>query len=104
MKRITSCRRFTAKLKALKLWLKKHRILPTRELMAMIQAKLQGHIAYYGVTDNSEAVQRFLYEARQLLFKWLNRREGRKPLRGVKFALLMEQFPFPKARVVVSLF
>ena len=104
MKRKTSCRRFTAKLKALKHWLKKHRMLPTRELMAQIQAKLRGHVAYYGVTDNTQAVQRFLYEARQLLFKWLNRRGGRKPLRVVKFALLMEQFPFPTPRVVVSLF
>ena len=104
VKRKTSCRRFTAKLKALKLWLKKHRMLPTRELMAQIQAKLRGHVAYYGVTDNTQAVQRFLYEARQLLFKWLNRRGGRKPLRVVKFALLMEQFPFPTPRVVVSLF
>jgi len=96
--------RFTAKRKVFKLWLKTHRILPTRELMARVQAKLRGHIAYYGVTDNAKAVQRFLYEARRLLFKWLNRRGGRKPLRGEKFALLMAPFPFPKARVVVSLF
>ena len=104
VKRTTSRRRFTVKLKAFKLWLKTHRILPTRELMAKVQAKLRGHITYYGVTDNSEAVQRFLYEARMLLHKWLNRRGGRKPLNGKKFALLMEQFPLPKARVVVSLF
>jgi RNA-directed DNA polymerase len=104
VKRMTSRHRFTAKLKAFKLWLKTHRILPTRDLMAIIQAKLRGHIAYYGVTDNSEAMQRFLHEVRMLLFKWLNRRGGRKPLGEEKFARLMAQFPLPKARVVVSLF
>jgi len=104
VKRTTSRRRFTAKLKAIKLWLKTHRILPTRDLMTIVQAKLRGHIAYYGVTDNSEAVQRFLHEVRMLLFKWLNRRGGRKPLSEKKFARRMAQFPLPKARVVVSLF
>jgi len=104
VKRKTSRRRFTAKRKAFTHWLKTHRVLPTRDLMRIVQAKLRGHIAYYGVTDNSEAVQRFLYEARMLLFKWLNRRGGNKPLSEEKFARLMAQFPLPKARVAVSLF
>ena len=47
---------------------------------------------------------RFLGYDIKMLHKWLNRRGGRKPLNGKKFALLMEQFPLPKARVVVSLF
>ena len=45
----------------------------TPELMRIAAAKLRGHIAYYGVTDNSEGIHRFAYEVRRLLFNWLNR-------------------------------
>ncbi|MDL1975390.1 MAG: group II intron reverse transcriptase/maturase, partial [Deltaproteobacteria bacterium] len=45
--------------------------------MGKVVAKLRGHFAYYGVTDNSRGISRFAYEVRCLLFKWLNRRGKR---------------------------
>jgi len=54
MKRVTSRKKFTAKVKAFKEWLKTARTLKTREIMKKVRQKLRGHIAYYGVTDNSE--------------------------------------------------
>ena len=66
-------------------------------------AKLRGHYAYYGVTDNSEGIGRFGYEVRELLFKWLNRRGKRVHDLG-EVRKLLERYPLPKPRIMVNLF
>jgi len=104
MKRKTSKKRFNAKLKSFKDWVKSSRTLPTKVLMQKVRIKLQGHYAYYGVTDNSEAIARFAYEAQKILHKWLNRRGKRKCLSWDKFSLLLRRYPLPKPRVTVCLF
>jgi RNA-directed DNA polymerase len=77
MKRVTARKKFNAKLKIFKEWLKRARTLKTRELWKTAKAKLQGHYNYYGVTDNLRGIVRFGEAVKLLLFKWLNRR-GRK--------------------------
>lgn len=104
MKRITSRKKFKAKLLAFKEWLMENRMLPARELMRTIAAKLRGHFAYYGVTDNSSGIGRFDYEIRKLLFKWLDRRGKRGSMNWEKFNKLLEKFPLPKPRIMVNLF
>ena len=104
MKRKTSRKKFKAKLFAFKEWLKKSRTLPTPELMKTAAAKLRGHFAYYGVTDNSQGIARFDHEIRKLLFKWLNRRGKRGCMSWEKFAKLLEKYPLPKPRIMVNLF
>lgn len=104
MKRKTEGKRFTAKIKAMKIWLKSNRTLPTAKLMAVLSAKLTGHYAYYGVTDNSKATGNFRYAVQQLLFKWLNRRGKRGCYSWEKFELLLQRFPLPAPRMMVSLF
>jgi hypothetical protein len=104
MKRKTSRKKFKAKLFAFKEWLKKSRTLPTPELMKTAAAKLRGHFAYYGVTDNSRGIGRFDHEIRKLLFKWLNRRGKRGCMSWEKFRKLLEKYPLPKPRIKVNLF
>lgn len=104
MKRVTARKKFKAKLRVFKEWLKKSRTLPTPELMKIAAAKLRGHIAYYGVTDNSEGIHRFAYEVRLLLFKWLNRRGKRGYMSWEKFRKLLARFPMPRPTIMVNLF
>ncbi|MCK5681855.1 group II intron reverse transcriptase/maturase [bacterium] len=104
MKRVTSRKKFTAKIRMIKEWLKANRTLPTRELMVKVAMKLRGHYAYYGVTDNSKGINRFAYEVRCLLFKWLNRRGKRDCMSWDKFNLLLKKFPLPQPRIMVNLF
>jgi len=103
MKRKTVSKRFTAKLKGYKEWLKANRTLPTGEIMRKTAAKLQGHYGYYGVTDNSKRIQGFAYRVTQLLFKWLNRRGKRGCYTWEKFQKLLELHPLPKPRIKVNL-
>jgi len=103
MKRITSRKKYRAKVREFKEWVKRSRTLPTPELMKTAAAKLQGHLAYYGVTDNSSGINRFVYEVRRLLFKWLNRRGKRGCISWKKFEMFLARFPLPKPRIRVNL-
>src|SRR5690625_984741 len=40
--------------------------------------KLRGYYDYYGITFNSRSIKTYFQQVKRLLFKWLNRRGGRK--------------------------
>jgi group II intron reverse transcriptase/maturase len=103
MRRLTSRKKFAAKLQEFKEWLKASRTLSTRALMEMAASKMRGHYAYYGVSDNGRGISRFHHEATALLHKWLNRRGRRGCVTWDKFQLLLRKFPLPKPRVTVNL-
>src|SRR5216684_5823280 len=104
MKRVTSRKKYRAKLVNLKESLKQMRIMPTRWILEQVGRKLRGHYAYYGVSDNHRGLVRFYREATKLLYKWLNRRSQRRSYQWVEFKQLLERFPLPLPRVRVHLF
>jgi len=104
VKRKTASKKFTAKVAAFKEWLLKARTMKTRKLWETAKAKLRGHYAYYGVTDNAQGIKRFAFEVKNLLFKWLNRRGRRGCLTWDKFNEMLELFPLPEPRIKVSMF
>ena len=95
---------FIAKLKIFKKWLKKARIMKSKELWETAKAKLRGHYNYYGVTDNQRGIARFEWEVKKLLFKWLNHRGKRNRLKWERFNEMLKRFPLPKPRIKVSMF
>jgi RNA-directed DNA polymerase len=103
MKRVTARKKFIAKLKDFKEWLKKARIMKTKELWETAKAKLRGHYNYYGVTDNLRGIARFGFEVQKLLFKWLNRRGKKNCLNGEKFKQMLKRYPLPKPRIKVRM-
>jgi group II intron reverse transcriptase/maturase len=104
MKRVTSRKKFRAKLAAFKEWLKRRRNMPTVWILHQVGLKLRGHYAYYGVTDNYRGIARFHREVIELLYKWLNRRSQRRSYSWVGFLELLKRFPLPKPRVHVHLY
>ena len=104
MKRLTSRKKFKAKLLAFKEWLKANRTTLVSELMKTVVAKVRGHIAYYGVTDNSHGISRYVREVQKLLFKWLDRRGRRGSMTMEKFTKFLMKFPLPRPLILVNLF
>lgn len=104
MKRKTISKRLTAKLKLMNEWLRKNRTLPTAQLMKTVIAKLRGHFAYYGVTDNSNSISCYASQVTKLLIKWLNRRGKRGCCNWDKFRLLLGRCPLPRPCIKVDLF
>ena len=100
----TSEKKFRSKVKTIKEWIKNNRTMPVGELIKKINQKLRGHYQYYGVTDNTKSVKRYLQEVKMLLFKWLNRRSQRRSYTNLTyFDGLLKTFPLLEPKINVSL-
>jgi group II intron reverse transcriptase/maturase len=99
--RKTSRKKFTAKCKEMNSWLKAIRNLyKTKDWWKILQAKLRGHIQYYGVSENYNGVERFYKFTIQMVRKWLNRRSQKRKMSWEKFTKYLEHYPLPKPRIV----
>lgn len=49
-----------------------------RKFFSFLNAKLRGYYQHYGVIGNSDSLELFNYEARRIVYKWLNRRSQRR--------------------------
>jgi len=104
VKRKTSTTRFSQALKRVAQWCRRHRHLKVTEQHGMLARKLRGHYGYYGLTGNSQALQRFRYEVGCAWRKWLNRRSGRPHMPWDRFNRLLTRYPLPPARVMHSVY
>jgi len=101
----TSRKRLKSKLKKVNEWARMMRSkMRLPELWKTFVAKIRGHMAYYGVSFNQAMVCTFIRKAKFILFKWLNRRGGKRRLTWEKFDLYMRNFPLPGLRVYHKLF
>jgi RNA-directed DNA polymerase len=101
----TSRKRLRSKLKAITVWIKANRNkMRLMQIWKPVQAKLRGHIQYYGVSFNLAGISQFLYECKRILFKWLNRRSQRKSFDWQKFQLFMDRHPLPPLKVCHKFF
>lgn len=101
----TSRKKFVSKIKAMKEWIKTHRTMPLAEMIKTISAKLMGHYQYYGVTDNTAAIESFYYLTTEMLYKWLNRRSQKKSYTKTAFYnSVLKSHELPKPKIYVSLF
>ena len=69
-----------------------------------LSSKLRGHYQYYGVTDNTNAIQSFYHHTKKLLYKWLNRRSQKRSYNSEGFNSLLKTFGLPAPKIYVSLF
>ena len=102
---MTRAKSLKAKLNKVTEWIKKERCRsPLKIIWKTFQAKLRGHIQYYGVSFNKEKVEDFIHHATRIVFKWLNRRSQHKSFTWEKFRLFMELNPLPVMTIKHRLF
>lgn len=104
VKRKTAKDRVTRTLRAIRRWCRANRHLPIAEQHRALGRKLSGHDAYYGITGNAAALERFHYEVPRIWRKWLDRRSNRARMTWDRFNRLLERHPLPRARVVHSVY
>ena len=80
LKRITSPERMRAKLHAVNDELKRRRHLPVPEQGQWLGSVVRGHLAYYAVPDNTDAVRAFRDQAAKHWYRALRRRSQRTRL------------------------
>ena len=77
--------------------------MPVKKQYTVLGRKMQGHYAYYGITGNGSALQRFWHETRPSWKEWLSRRSQRG-LSWERFLLLEKRYRLPSPRVVHSVY
>jgi group II intron reverse transcriptase/maturase len=78
VKRRTAPKTLQAACRRIKDWIREHRPLPRREFLRGLNLRLRGHYQYFGVRGNSRALYRFFDWAKACIFKWRNRRGGKR--------------------------
>lgn len=104
LKRKTSKNRLRRSLVTINDWLRNNRnMMQLPDLWACIKRKIQGHLNYFGVTDNSRSLNNFHRAATLLIFKWLNRCSQRRRFTWSRFQKYLNRFPLPTPRIRVNL-
>ena len=109
VKRITIAKRMRAKLREIKIELKRRRHHPVPEQGAWLRSVVGGHIAYYAVHGNIDAVAAFRTQVGRHWYKALRRRSQRSRLNWKRMDLLTRRWlpparvmhPFPSERLAV---
>ena len=104
VKRKTAKKKFYAKVKEMKVWIKEHRYLKIAEMIKQIKKKLRGHYQYYGITDNGNSINLFKRCINKLLWKWLNRRSERKSYTKEQFKIVMKQNPLLTPKIYINIY
>ena len=98
--RTTDRKKLRTKLKEMNEWLKASRnMYAIAEIWKTLRAKLRGHFQYYGVSGNYRAVQKFEYQTRHMILKWLNRRSQKKSFNWESFIAYLVRHPLPTAKI-----
>jgi len=80
------------------------RILPVAEIIKKLNQMLIGYYHYYGITDNSKAINDFRFRVRRSLFFWLNRRSQKKSYSWDAFEQVLKEFPLARPKIYVSIY
>jgi RNA-directed DNA polymerase len=104
VKRKTAQGRLSRALRTIAHWCRLHRHDSIGDQHRTLSQKLRGHFAYYGITGNGLAIQRFREAVVRIWKKWLARRRRRGFLSWDVFGRLLKRYVLPPAIVVHSVF
>jgi group II intron reverse transcriptase/maturase len=96
--------RFAAKLKGLRGFIWKRLHWDIKEIIRVVKRVLTGWLNYHAVSDNGRRVQLFIHLSKRILFKWCNRRGGRRRMNWEKFTRILKQHQYPESWKLTSMF
>jgi len=98
---ITSSKKLKIKMQSAKIWLKDNMHMKPADIIKKLNVKLDGHYRYYGISDNSQRMSKFMAFCRKRLFRVLYRR-SQGGLTWEKFETLLKYNPIVKPRIYHS--
>ncbi len=97
--------RFSAKLQGLRRYLWKNCNTPnTGEIINQVIRIIRGWINYHAISDNERRVKSFALKSKRILFRWMNRRGGRRRINWVKYMRILRYKNFPESWKITSMF
>lgn len=102
VKRKTSRKKFRASMQKVKDFCKSYRHEKVGLLIRSLNRKLQGYYGYYGITCNFRSINNFYEKVKNLLYRWLRRRNRGKGIRRETFEAKLKSSPLCPPRIVHS--
>jgi group II intron reverse transcriptase/maturase len=100
VKRRTSRKKLGQSLRKFTEWARKaRRVLRKGEMLRQARTRVLGHLSYYAITDNLERCSYYVYRAKRILLKWLNRKSQRRAYNWERFNQALAWVNWPEARV-----
>ena len=104
LKRKTSKKKFRAKIKDMKGWLRANLTAPIDEVWRTLNQKLQGHYQYYGVSDNWDYLLSYREQVIWLVSRWIGRRSQRSMSKTEFYEVYLPRHPIARPRGLTNLF
>jgi group II intron reverse transcriptase/maturase len=100
VKRRTSRKKLVQGLRKFKDWAKKARSVLTKgDMIRAARTRVNGHLNYYAITDNSQLCNNYVYRATNILYKWLNRKSQRKAYTWEQYKQALSLLNWPVATI-----
>ena len=99
LRRKTAPKKHKASVQSFCQWIKDHRHKRLEHWMPQLKRKIAGYRAYFALPDNSLSVGRIYDHILNSLYKWLNRRSGRKSYTGSGMKEMLRYFGIQPMRV-----
>ncbi len=100
VKRRTSSKKLGRSLREFSEWARRARCrLRKGEMLKRAKVRVQGHLNYYAITDNAQGCTRYVYRARRILYKWLNRKSQRKAYNWAQYNQALIWVGWPSVRI-----
>lgn len=96
--------RFTAKLNGLRKYLKENLNQKTHVVIKRAKSIVTGWVNYHAISDNQRRVSSFIYQSVRALFKWINRKGGKRRMNWKNFMKLMNRLNYPRSFKTTSMF
>jgi group II intron reverse transcriptase/maturase len=97
--------RLSAKLKGMKEFLRKNLNAEcTKSVLLTVIKAIRGWVNYHGISDNQHSVRQFLERSKYLIYKWLNRKGGKKNTTWSRSLKILNALDFPAKWKTKSMF
>jgi RNA-directed DNA polymerase len=96
--------RMTSKLKELKAYLKKSLNQDTKIILKRVERVVSGWVNYHAISDNQKRVGAFIHLSKRALFRWVNRKGGKRRMNWTRFGALLKEVDYPEGFRTKSMF
>jgi group II intron reverse transcriptase/maturase len=100
VKRRTSRKKFAQSINNFTAWARSaSRVMKKGEMLRRAKVRVEGHLNYYAVTDNSKQCSAYRYHTTRILFKWINRKSQRRSYTWKGFEQALDWAGWPNLKV-----
>lgn len=97
--------RFADKLKSMRIFLRNNlNATNTGSVLTDVIKVVKGWINYHGISDNKHSIRQFLEKSKYLIYKWLNRRGGKKRTTWSRLLKILTALGYPVKWTTKSMF